>query len=94
MRNLHKLTFAMLMTAGLSGSALAAGADTEKGQTPAAPAAAGADNQPDKPETAVISHSATVIKNGSKEEEKGAGSGSANPSQSPVSGQDDGDKKP
>ena len=71
MRNFSMLTCALLVTAGLSANALAAG-DTEKGQTPAAPAAAGADNQPDKPATAVVSHSATVITNGSKEEEKGA----------------------
>jgi hypothetical protein len=71
MRKLAKLTCTLLVTAGLSANAFAAG-DTEKGQTPAAPAAAGADNQPDKPATAVVTHGATVISNGSKEEKKGA----------------------
>ncbi len=78
MRYLSKFTFATLIAAGLSANAFAAG-DTEKGQTPAAPAAAGADNQPNKPATAVVSHSATVISNGSKEEEKQAGSDADNP---------------
>ena len=71
MRKLSKLTCALLVTAGLSANAFAAG-DAEKGQSPAAPAAAGADNQPDKPATAVVTHGATVISNGSKEEKKGA----------------------
>jgi hypothetical protein len=43
---LSKIAGAVLMSAGLSTSAFAAEADTERGQTPAAPAAAGADNQP------------------------------------------------
>jgi hypothetical protein len=71
MRKLSKLTCALLITTGLSANAFAAG-DTEKDQTPAAPAAAGADNQPDKPATPVVTPGATVISNGSKEEKKGA----------------------
>jgi hypothetical protein len=70
---LSKLTCVVVIAAaGLSTNAFAAG-DTEKGQTPAAPAAAGADNQPNKPPPPVVSHSATVITNGSKEEEKSSG---------------------
>jgi hypothetical protein len=88
MGNLSKLTCSILMIAGLSGAAFGAEADTE---TPAAPAATGADNQPDKPPTAVMSHSATVIKNGSKEEEKGAGS---NQSQSAGPQPNNGGNKP
>ena len=92
MGNLSKLACSILITAGLSGQAFGAEADTEKGQTPAAPAATGADNQPvDKPPTAVVSHSATVIKNGSKEEEKGAGS---NQSQSTGPEPNNGGNKP
>jgi hypothetical protein len=82
MRNLYLLSCAWLVTAGLSGNALAAG-DTENGQSPAAPAAAGADTEPDKPATAVVSHSATVITNGSKQEEKGATAPDANKSNKP-----------
>jgi hypothetical protein len=83
MRKLSKLTCALLVTAGLSANAFAAG-DTEKGQSPAAPAAAGADNQPDKPATAVVTHGATVISNGSKEEKKGAGTDKmSNPTPAP-----------
>ena len=82
MKYLSQLTCAVLIGAGLSANAFAAG-DTEKGQTPAAPAAAGADNQPDKPPTPVVSHSATVITNGSKEEEKRPGAGDNNGSSKP-----------
>jgi hypothetical protein len=82
MRTLSRLSWALLFVAGLSANARAAG-DTEKGQSPAAPAAAGADTQPNKPATAVVSHSATVITNGSKQEEKGATTPDASKSDKP-----------
>jgi hypothetical protein len=80
-KDLYKLACVVLISAGLLNAAFAAG-DTEKGQTPAAPAAAGADNQPDKPPTPVMTPSAKVMRDGSKEEEKGAASAR---SQSPAS---------
>jgi hypothetical protein len=72
MRDLSKFVAALIMTAGLSAAAFAAEGDTERGQTPAAPANTGADNQPNKPPTAMVSPGAKVISKGSKEEEKNA----------------------
>ena len=92
MRNFCRLSCALLVAAGLSANAFAAG-DTEKGQTPAAPAAAGADAQPNNPATAVVSHSATVISNGSKEEEKRTGSDADN-AKSMTPGANNGGGKP
>ena len=48
MRYLAKITCAGLLLSGIPAFAFAAGADTEQGQTPAAPSNAGADTQPNK----------------------------------------------
>jgi hypothetical protein len=78
MRNLAKIACAvLLLMAGLSAPAFSAGADTEKGQTPAAPSAAGADNQPNKPPTPVMTNGAKIMSNGANEEEKKAASENA-----------------
>jgi hypothetical protein len=81
MRRLSKLTCALLVTLGLCANAFAAG-DTEKSQTPAAPATAGADNQPNKPETPVVTKGAAAISNGAKEEKKGAADTTPTPASS------------
>jgi|HubBroStandDraft_3_1064219.scaffolds.fasta_scaffold1179544_1 hypothetical protein len=70
MAGLTKIACAIVILSGLPMPGFAAEADTERGQTPAAPAAAGADNQPNKPPTAVMSNGATTIRKGSKEEER------------------------
>jgi hypothetical protein len=67
--SLSKIACAALVSGALVAPAWAAG-DTESQQTPAAPGNAGADNQPNKPPTAVESPSAKDIKNGSREQEK------------------------
>jgi hypothetical protein len=79
MRTVSEIACAVLLLAGLSAPASAAEADTERQQTPAAPANAGAENQPNKPPTAVMSPSASVISNGSKEEKKGGPENVKNP---------------
>jgi hypothetical protein len=81
--------------AGLSAPALSAGADTEKGQTPAAPPAAGADNQPNKLPTPVMTNGAKTMSNGAKEEEKENKTGSENADKEPATpGANNGGSKP
>ncbi len=67
MRYLVKIISAALVSLGLSASAFAAEADTEKGQTPAAPSHAGADTQPNKGPTPVMTKGAKTMSNGAKE---------------------------
>jgi hypothetical protein len=68
MRYLAKITCAgLLLSAGVPAFAFAAGADTEQGQTPAAPSNAGADAQPNKGPTPVMTNGAKVMSNGAKE---------------------------
>jgi hypothetical protein len=81
MRHLAKIACASLLSAALSASAFAAGADTEQGQTPGAPSAGGADNQPNKAPTPVMTNGAKIMSNGAKEEEKKAASGNSDKAQ-------------
>jgi hypothetical protein len=93
MRNLAKIACAVLLSAGLSAPAFAAETDTERGQTPAAPSVTGADNQPNKPPTAVMSKGAATMSNGAKEEKKGVPETANNPGAA-APGSDNGGSKP
>ena len=78
MRYLVKIICAALVSLGLAASAFAAEADTEKGQTPAAPSNSGADAQPNKGPTPVMTKGAKTMSNGAKEAVKKGAAENAN----------------